>query len=276
MRLSTLFGASLLSIALPLFASAEHGQSRRHNSLARRARGDIQHIGKRFDNARLTFYDVGLGACGQVNVASDFIVALNSDQYGGGYPGPHCFEKIIITYNGKSTTATIMDECPGCPYGGLDLSRGLFGFFASLDEGVLQASWVFAGDSGSSDPPKTSSKEDPPAPKTTSTHHTTSSTPPPPPPTTSSTHHTTPTTTSHSETPTTSSTPPPTTSKTSSSTSETPTTTSSSSSSHSSSSTPSATPTPTLGPDTLNNINQAWLGVAALVAAGGQNAAAGN
>src|ERR1700675_1798098 len=31
-------------------------------------------------------------------------------QFGGGFPGPNCFKTITMTYNGKSTQATIMDE----------------------------------------------------------------------------------------------------------------------------------------------------------------------
>lgn len=60
MRLSTMFGAALLSLALPLLAVADHGsRARRHDSVAHRARGDV-HLYKRFDNARYTFFDVGL------------------------------------------------------------------------------------------------------------------------------------------------------------------------------------------------------------------------
>jgi hypothetical protein len=35
------------------------------------------HLAKRFEDARFTFFDAGLGACGWRNVGSDFIVALN-------------------------------------------------------------------------------------------------------------------------------------------------------------------------------------------------------
>ncbi|KAG6880134.1 hypothetical protein C0992_005218 [Termitomyces sp. T32_za158] len=48
-----------------------------------------------------------------------------------------------MTYNGKTTTATIVDECPGCPSGGLDLSVGLFEFFAPLSDGVIFGEWDF-------------------------------------------------------------------------------------------------------------------------------------
>lgn len=38
-----------------------HGVRRAHDSIARRAPGDVSvHLHKRFDNARWTFYDVGL------------------------------------------------------------------------------------------------------------------------------------------------------------------------------------------------------------------------
>ncbi|KAF8968394.1 hypothetical protein BDZ97DRAFT_1655061 [Flammula alnicola] len=114
-----------------------------HKGVARRMNGDMQ-LAKRFSGTRWTFYDVGLGACGQTNVASDFVRSIASTQFGSGYPGPHCFEQIVMTYNGKTTTATIMDSCPGCPYGGLDLSRGLFDFFASEALGVLSGDWSFA------------------------------------------------------------------------------------------------------------------------------------
>lgn len=82
----------------------------------------------------------------------------------------------------KKTTATITDECPGCPYGGLDLTRGLFQFFAPLGTGVLSGNWYFA-DEEPEDPkpqptthkpkPTTTWKPDPPK---TTTHHTTHTT----------------------------------------------------------------------------------------------------
>ncbi|KAI0049697.1 hypothetical protein FA95DRAFT_1478562, partial [Auriscalpium vulgare] len=63
--------------------------------------------------------------------------------FGGGYPGPNCFKSITISFGGKSTQATIQDECPGCPYGGLDLTEGLFKFFAPESVGVLMGEWTF-------------------------------------------------------------------------------------------------------------------------------------
>ncbi|KAI9466562.1 hypothetical protein BJY52DRAFT_1232825 [Lactarius psammicola] len=194
------------------------------------------HLAKRFANARFTYYIVGLGACGHRNQPSDFIVALNSAQYGS---GGHCGETITITYGGKSTQATVMDEAT-IPYStlfvtrslGLDFSEGLFSFFASTDLGTIYGEWVF----GSSEEPKTTST----TPKSTST--------PPPSPTTSkkpATSTTPPTTSSTTITTTT------TTSKHSSTTSSVLSSSSSTTTTPSSSSVPSTSPTPTDDADAL-------------------------
>ncbi|KAK4705303.1 chorismate synthase, partial [Phenoliferia sp. Uapishka_3] len=102
-------------------------------------------------NARATYFAVsfvGLGACGITNSDSDFIVALNSAQYGdSGAISSYCFKEITISYGGKSTTAQITDECPGCPYGGLDMSPSLFQYFASESVGVIYVTWELAGSS---------------------------------------------------------------------------------------------------------------------------------
>lgn len=62
MRLSAVFGLSLLSVSAPLVAqAASHGEpGRRHHDIARRARSDVNLYEKRaFTNARFTYYDVG-------------------------------------------------------------------------------------------------------------------------------------------------------------------------------------------------------------------------
>ncbi|KDQ33560.1 plant-expansin-like protein, partial [Pleurotus ostreatus PC15] len=87
-----------------------------------------------------TYYAAGLGACGHTNTDNDFIVALNAAQYSG---GSHCGQTITISYKGKTAQAKIMDLCPGCPYGGLDLSPGLFAFFDSPDKGIIFGEWNF-------------------------------------------------------------------------------------------------------------------------------------
>ncbi|KAF6764733.1 RlpA-like double-psi beta-barrel-protein domain-containing protein-containing protein, partial [Ephemerocybe angulata] len=102
---------------------------------------------KRTTNSRWSFYDVGLGACGGTNVESDFVVALNQAEFGTGFPSPQCGKTITMTYNGKTATAKIVDSCPGCPQGGLDLSRGLFTHFAAESVGIIYGEWEYASGS---------------------------------------------------------------------------------------------------------------------------------
>lgn len=148
--LSTLI-ASLVVLVVAGNINVHHksGFNKRHpqeiRRLDSRAFNDVAVLGardleKRFEGVRFTFYDAGLGACGKTNSNSDFIVALNANQFGS---GGYCFQTITIIVNGKTASAQITDECMGCPYGGLDFSRGLFEYFASESAGVLTGSWYF-------------------------------------------------------------------------------------------------------------------------------------
>ncbi|KAI9638364.1 RlpA-like double-psi beta-barrel-protein domain-containing protein-containing protein [Dioszegia hungarica] len=157
MFLSTLL---LVLPVLPLslgFADPElHARSR---SRAHAHRGMLEK--RQGFGGRATFYDVGLGACGGYNVASDFIVALNSPQFGGGYPGPNCGRAITISYGGKTANAVVRDQCPGCGYGDLDFSRGLFNYFASEDVGTFQMSWSWSDSPAPAPAPSTTEKPTP-------------------------------------------------------------------------------------------------------------------
>jgi hypothetical protein len=255
----TTLATFIFIVALSLLPahSAHAPNPHRHHQIANRPRGELS---KRFSSTRWTFYDVGLGACGKYNKASDFIVALNSAQFGGGYPGPNCFKSITLSYNGKTAQATIMDECPGCPFGGLDLSRGLFNFFASEDKGVLSGDWWFGGGGGGGGG-NDGDDDDEPKPTPTKQH---------------TTHHWEPKPTTH-EPETTTKKPEPTTTSTtkkSSSTSKSHTTSSAkpsssskSSSSSSASSSSSSSSSAASVPTGLNAISQAVLGQANFIAA---------
>lgn len=205
-------GLSALILSLPFAVTASShgaGHARRHEFIARNIKNDTEahDLATRdqtsFTNERFTWYDVGLGACGQTNVPGDFIVALTHLQFGSGYPAEVCFSSITIEVDGKQAQATIMDECMGCPYGGLDFSKGLFEYFAPTSVGVLTGNWWF-NDGGAAPAPSptpspthTTTPPPPPPPKTTSTppppppppKTTSTPPPPPPPPTTTSTHH---------------------------------------------------------------------------------------
>ncbi|KAJ3908548.1 RlpA-like double-psi beta-barrel-protein domain-containing protein-containing protein [Lentinula edodes] len=261
----------ILSLCAFHLVSASHNLDpiihRRHTmnaNLVKREAASLRRktsLEKRFDDARFTYYADGLGACGQTNQPGDFIVALNSAQYNG---GQYCFQMITITVGGKTTQAQIMDECPGCPYGGLDFSEGLFQYFASLDEGVLTGSWNFDSGATSTSATPTSTYTPP-----TSTWS--------PPPSTSSTSTWTPTSTSTRRSSSTllSSTSPSTSSSTSSLTSTFTSSSSSllsfSTSSTATTSTTSATPTAVVPSGVFEILEAAVMGMG-LVAASGAGA----
>ncbi|KAG9105403.1 hypothetical protein FRC07_009310 [Ceratobasidium sp. 392] len=211
LRLNTLAVGAASVFAL---VAADHGHllpRAHHHDIAERSE---HHLQKRF-GGRATYYQTGLGACGEYNDPSDKIVALNTAQFGDGYPGPHCFQMVNICAFGECHPGQIVDACPTCGHGDLDMSQSLFEQFASIDKGVFQMTWTFSdgGEPDKPDPPKTTKKPDPPEttekpdppktskkpepePTTTSKGHTTTSKPKPE---TTSTSSSKPSTTSTSE-----------------------------------------------------------------------------
>ncbi|KAJ3107036.1 hypothetical protein HDU97_005005 [Phlyctochytrium planicorne] len=104
-----------------------------------------------FTAARMTYYDteVGLGSCGYQNRNSEYVVAMNVAQY----KLNQCNTKICISYKGKSVEAKVVDLCPSCAFGNLDLTDSLFKRFEDLSVGVIRgATWDWGG-CGSSVPP---------------------------------------------------------------------------------------------------------------------------
>ena len=85
-----------------------------------------------FGSGRFTYYTPGLGACGQTHSEADLVVALNAAEFDPSTPNgnpnnnPLCGRKIRAHYNGKSVDVTLVDRCPGCGSGDLDLSPTAF------------------------------------------------------------------------------------------------------------------------------------------------------
>ncbi|KAG8768751.1 hypothetical protein FRC20_001712 [Serendipita sp. 405] len=81
-----------------------------------------------------------------------------------------------------------MDECPygGCNYGDLDMSEGLFTFFAPTSAGVFYMEWEFDGEGGSGGYTPPAPAYTPPAPAYTPPVETSSSVYVPPPSSSSS------------------------------------------------------------------------------------------
>ncbi|OCF37339.1 hypothetical protein I317_06959 [Kwoniella heveanensis CBS 569] len=109
---------------------------------------ETENLDKRITHdGQATYFNVGLGACGWTNVDSDYIVAVNSEQYGLNGYGGNCGQWLTITNtdNGKSVKAYVADECPTCSWGSLDLSPKVFSDLTdgNFDLGVFPISWHY-------------------------------------------------------------------------------------------------------------------------------------
>ncbi|GKT90938.1 allergen Asp F7 [Colletotrichum tofieldiae] len=96
----------------------------------------------------LTYYAVGLGACGEDDSGKDQtenIVAISHLVMGAQSNGnPYCGKKVKITVNGKTTTATVRDKCMGCKAEDIDVSEKCFlEMFDSLGVGRQTVEWSF-------------------------------------------------------------------------------------------------------------------------------------
>ncbi|THH19977.1 hypothetical protein EUX98_g8673 [Antrodiella citrinella] len=120
----------IAAVLAVLFASpsTQAADAHNHRQLGhgrRHALNRINAIEKRaqFEGATFTNFVDGMGACGNFNSGSDFIIALSVPMYAN---GAHCGEAVTLTYNGKTVQATVADECQACDYTAIDLSDGLF------------------------------------------------------------------------------------------------------------------------------------------------------
>ena len=86
----------------------------------------------------ITYYQPGLGACGQTNTDSELVVAMSPAQYDG-----NCGKSITITKDGKTAHAKVVAKCPSCASGSIDVSSTVFQSLVDLSVGRTTVSWSF-------------------------------------------------------------------------------------------------------------------------------------
>jgi len=95
----------------------------------------------------LTFFKVGLGACGHNDAGkdqSDYIVALSAQLMGErSNDNPYCGRTITVSYGGKTVVATVRDKCMDCAYDNIDGTEKLFTEFFPLSAGRQKVQWWF-------------------------------------------------------------------------------------------------------------------------------------
>lgn len=94
----------------------------------------------------ITFYEAGLGACGETTDGeTDNVVALPWAFMGTQSNGnPFCGKTITISKGGKTVQATVVDKCMGCVGRDLDLSNKAFqDLGVDFSVGRTTADWWF-------------------------------------------------------------------------------------------------------------------------------------
>ncbi|CAG8688017.1 4701_t:CDS:2 [Ambispora leptoticha] len=94
-----------------------------------------------------TYYDpgVGTGACGELNNDHEFVAALNAPQFGvfaNPANSPVCGACIKINGPKGSVKVKIMDKCPVCKSGDVDLSPVAFNKIANEADGRVKITWT--------------------------------------------------------------------------------------------------------------------------------------
>ncbi|KAJ1927644.1 hypothetical protein IWQ60_002747 [Tieghemiomyces parasiticus] len=83
---------------------------------------------------------------GWQNSDSDFVASLNAPQFGNSInPNANllCGQKALVTGPKGSVTVTIVDKCPPCKSGDLDLSVGAFDQIADQAAGRVPVRWTW-------------------------------------------------------------------------------------------------------------------------------------
>ncbi|KAK4645293.1 hypothetical protein QC761_200310 [Podospora bellae-mahoneyi] len=99
-------------------------------------------------NGDLTYYDLGLGACGFDDSGldhTDNIVALSHLMMGTQSNGnPYCDKTITVKVGSKTVQARVRDKCMGCEREAIDCSEKMFlELFGSLEAGRRPVEWWF-------------------------------------------------------------------------------------------------------------------------------------
>ncbi|KAJ7087010.1 RlpA-like double-psi beta-barrel-protein domain-containing protein-containing protein [Mycena epipterygia] len=85
---------------------------------------------------------LSLGACGFVNQDSDFVAAISTNIFAN---GANCGRSFLVTdvTTGLATQGIVADECIFCGIMTftMDMTPGLFEFFAPLDDGSIDIQW---------------------------------------------------------------------------------------------------------------------------------------
>ncbi|MBN9163623.1 MAG: hypothetical protein J0I07_21835 [Myxococcales bacterium] len=92
------------------------------------------------ESGEATYYNAeGLGACG-IQTPPDYLVAAINDEQ---YSKANCGRCVSVTGPKGTVVVRIIDKCPGCDSGDLDLSITAFTKIADKSAGRVKIKWRF-------------------------------------------------------------------------------------------------------------------------------------
>ena len=92
------------------------------------------------ESGEATYYDpTGNSACGVKGTADSLFAAMNGTQY----KKADCGRCVAVTGPIGTTIVPVVDKCPGCDRGDLDLSTKAFAKIAKLSAGRVKITWHF-------------------------------------------------------------------------------------------------------------------------------------
>jgi len=96
--------------------------------------------GSKQESGEATYYNAeGLGACG-IQTPPDYLVAAINDEQ---YSKANCGRCVSVTGPKGTVVVRIIDKCPGCDSGDLDLSITAFTKIADKSAGRVKIKWRF-------------------------------------------------------------------------------------------------------------------------------------
>lgn len=98
-------------------------------------------------NGDMTYYDLGLTACGQTYTNADMVAALAFDWFTTPNPNedPMCGRMVRITDPATSNTVEVevRDKCQACQHDDIDVSPTAFQTLQPLEVGRYKVTWDF-------------------------------------------------------------------------------------------------------------------------------------
>lgn len=85
------------------------------------------------------YYTTQMGACGIPTPPDDLVAAINDEQYSK----ENCGRCVGVEGPNGSVVVRIIDKCPGCDFGDLDLSDTAFTQIAEKSAGRVKITWKF-------------------------------------------------------------------------------------------------------------------------------------